>query len=163
MDEDLFITDDCVIKDDTYNSIKDIILCKECQKILKEPMFCVNCQNNFCKNCIKNNCCENPNYVPSKDKRHTLSILKFLCRNCYREIKYDDVESHLKAGCKKVEKPTKLIDLIYNQKRKKFRKLDNDEIKALSNQKLNHLSSKNKFFYFYYSIISNNIRQRPCR
>ena len=142
MIDDLYITDECVIKDDSYKSIKDIIYCQECKNILKEPMFCINCQNICCKNCIKNNCCINPNYILSKDKVHTLSILKFLCKNCKKEIKYDDVQSHLNSKCETNKNPTKYMDLIYNKKEKKLRKLDKDEIKTLTNKPINHLSSK---------------------
>ena len=142
MIDDLYITDECVIKDDSYKLIKDIIYCQECKNILKEPMFCINCQNICCKNCIKNNCCINPNYILSKDKVHTLSILKFLCKNCKKEIKYDDVQSHLNSKCETNKNPTKYMDLIYNKKEKKLRKLDKDEIKTLTNKPINHLSSK---------------------
>ena len=120
MDEKLYIVDDCVIKDDSYNLIKDIILCQNCKKILREPQICLFCQNICCKNCVKKDCCENPNYIASKDKAQTLSILKFLCKNCYKEINYNDVESHLKEGCKQVKNPPKLIELIYNKKKKKI-------------------------------------------
>ena len=153
-----FITDDCVIQDDVYSGIKDIIKCKICSKILKEPMLCRECQSVYCKACIDNIdnkhkiCpkCENPEYVPSIDKSAILSMLKFLCKNCKKEIKYNDVESHLNKGCKKNLTENKLIEQIY--KKKELKKLTPDEIEEVRNKghKINHLSSKNNIFIYIY-------------
>ena len=153
-----FITDDCIIQDDVYSGIKDIIKCKLCSKILKEPMICRECQNVYCKTCIdksankKKICpnCQNPDYVPSIDKKTVLSMLKFRCKNCKNEIKYNDVESHLNTGCKKNVTENKLIEQIY--KKKELKKLTPDEIEEVRNKghKINHLSSKNNIFIYIY-------------
>ena len=151
MINETYITDDDVIEDESYSRIKDLIKCKLCNKILKKPMICKNCQSYFCKVCLdkwrKNeedcpNDCINPSYSLSMDKEALLSMLKFLCQNCKQEIRYSDVESHLKAGCEKNLNQCKLFDAIY--KKKKLKKLRQDEISKITreNKKVNHLSSK---------------------
>ena len=152
MKENDYITDDCIIEDDTYLGIKDLIICPLCSKIFKEPMRCKECQNIYCKTCIddwlkKNNICPgnciNPAYVQSDDKKGVLSLLKFRCQNCKEEIKYNDVESHLNSGCETSRTESKLIESIY--KKKKLKKLTNKEIEEIIDKghKINHISSKN--------------------
>ena len=151
MEKELYITDDCLIEDETYSTIKLLIKCFICNKILKDPMMCNNCQKVFCKACIENypkkdkkcpNKCKNPEYKISGDKNAMLSLLKFRCRNCKGEIKYNDVKSHLDSGCETNVNSTRLADSIYIKK--KLIKLTNKEIQnitELGNQ-INHLSSK---------------------
>ena len=69
-------------------------------------------------------------------------MIKYKCKNCKREIKYNDVESHLKLGCCKKQEEDRLCDIIY--KKKKLKKLTNDEIKAVKDKKkeINHLKNK---------------------
>ena len=161
-----FLTDDCIIEDEVYAGIKDIIKCKYCFKILKEPMICRDCQNVYCKACIDkkpNICkCKNPDYVPSIDKKAVLSMLKYRCKNCKKEVKYNEVESHLNKGCKKNLTETKLIEQIY--KKKKLKKLSYDEIGEITNkgQKINHLSSKKLFLFIFIFVNSNNFGKSPC-
>jgi len=38
--------------DDYYKGIKSLIQCKYCNKILKDPMMCKECQGAYCNNCI---------------------------------------------------------------------------------------------------------------
>ena len=164
-----FITDDDVIEDESYNRIKEMIKCKLCNNILKEPMVCKGCQNVYCKKCIDNwskneddcpNDCISPSYAISYDKAALLSMLNFLCQNCKKEIRYNDVESHLKAGCEKSLYQTKLFDAIY--KKKKLKKLTSEEVSDVrkENKNVNHLSSKLIFIYFL--IISYNLGQTTC-
>ena len=40
------------IEDDYYKGIKSLIQCKYCNKILKDPMMCKECQGAYCNNCI---------------------------------------------------------------------------------------------------------------
>lgn len=148
---DDYINDECIIEDENYLTFKPLMTCQLCNKILKNPMMCLNCQTNFCEKCIEkwsddfDKCpknCEHPNYKPSKDKLALLSMIKYKCKNCKREIKYNDVESHLKLGCGKKQEEDRLCDIIY--KKKKLKKLTNDEIKAVKDKKkeINHLTSK---------------------
>ena len=152
MKNEAFITDDCVIEDEAYLDVKDTIKCDLCKKILKEPIICKNCQSNYCKACIdkwkmtEKKCpninCKEPYYDKSVDKPFILSMLKFLCRNCKEEIKYNDVESHLRSGCKTSKNPSKLYDIIY--KKKKLKKLTSEDVERVKNEghDINHISSK---------------------
>ena len=153
MKNEVFITDDCIVENETYLGWKDNIKCGLCKKILKEPIICKSCQNNYCKVCIDKwkkthikcpNNCEEPDYDKSLDKPFILAMLKFLCRNCKEEIKYNDVESHLKSGCKTTRNPSKLYDIIY--KKKKLKKLTSEEVEKVKNEghDINHISSKKK-------------------
>ena len=151
MKKGLFITDDCIIEDETYLKVKDLIKCVLCNKILKDPMKCNKCEKVFCKSCIENfpkkekKCpkqCKKPKYIECIDKNAILSLLKFRCLNCKEEIKYDDVQTHLSLGCKTNLNSTRLADSLYIKK--KLIKLTPDEIHDLTDlgQKINHLSSK---------------------
>lgn len=153
MENKPYITDDCVIKDETYFGFQNLVKCDICQKILKDPMMCKNCQKVFCKSCIERekscpnkNCMENE-FVESKDKKVMLSMLKFLCSNCKEEIKYEDVEKHLSSGCKKRENELRLSDSFY--KRKALKKLTPEEIAEARNKghKIYQLSGKIKILF----------------
>ena len=50
-DSGVYFDDDCLIEDDYYNSVKNLIKCNFCNKILQEPMMCLDCQSALCKNC----------------------------------------------------------------------------------------------------------------
>lgn len=161
MKNEVFITDDCIIEDEAYLAVKDSIKCGLCKKILKEPIICKKCQNNYCKFCIDKwklinktcpNKCQEPDYDKSADKPFILSMLKFICRNCKEEIKYNDRESHLKSGCKTNRNLSKLYDVIY--KKKKLKKLTMDDVERVKKEgyDINHISSKKKILY----IIINN-------
>ena len=151
MNKESYITDDCIIEDEIYAGIKDLIKCSLCNKILKEPMSCKSCQKTYCKTCIENwskinnkcpNKCENSKYVKSIDKSALLSNLKFLCKNCKEEIKYNHIESHLKSGCETNLTSSTIYQTIY--KKKKLRKLTSEEIKIVKDKgkKITHLTSK---------------------
>ena len=166
---DIYFDDDCLIEDDYYRSIKDLIKCNFCHKILHEPMMCLDCQAAFCKNCKDeleniNHKCEKPSYVQNKSAISLIGQLKYLCKNCKSEIKEIDIENHLKEDCLKNENPSKLINAIY--RKKALKKLNRQEIKSISeqNKKVNHISGKkNKiliFITFSSFYFSNIIRKR---
>ena len=145
-----YIDDDCLIEDDFYNNIKDIIKCQYCYQILKEPMMCNVCTESFCNNCVKkmqkkkskNHTCKKAKYVKNLNVIKAMSKLKYLCRNCKNEITKADIENHLKNGCEKNENPSKLLDSLY--RKKLLIKLNKDEIRKLGekNENINHISSK---------------------
>lgn len=147
-DEEPYIDDNCLIENEYYNDVKEMIKCKYCDQILKDPMMCLTCQAPFCKNCTKNaskknnkiHKCKKPKYVENKTVTKTMGKLKYLCKNCNREILKADIEAHLKEGCAKNDNPTKLMDEIY--RKKKLIKLNEDEIKKLHGKKINHISGK---------------------
>ena len=149
---DSYIDDDCIIKDETFLAFKNLLMCNICNKILKEPMMCKNCQKVFCKTCIEKNkkCeCSGTEFVENQDKYMMLKMIKYLCRNCKEEVKYDDVEKHLGNGCETRENEPRLADCIY--KKHELKKLTDDEIKEVRDkgQQIYHLSGK-KIFYLYY-------------
>ena len=125
MDDDLYpyIDDDCLIEDEFYNDIKEMIECKLCQKLLKTPMMCNVCGSAFCNNCVKkmqkkkdkSHKCKKAKYIENKNVIKMMSKLKYLCRNCKNEVKKEDIENHLKQGCEKLENPTRLMDSIYKK------------------------------------------------
>ena len=142
---DVYFTDDCLIEDEYYNGIKDLIKCKFCHKILKDPMMCNDCQGAFCKSCSEelindNHKCEKPTFAKNKNAIEMIKKLKYLCNNCKREIREMDIEDHIKEGCIKNKNPTKLINSIY--RKKTLKKLDVNEKKKLSDKKVNHISCK---------------------
>jgi hypothetical protein len=151
MEKESYIDDECVIKDETFFNFENFLFCEICKKILKNPMMCSNCQKVFCKACIdeKGDCptigCLG-NISESKDKSAILKMIKFKCRNCKEEVKYDDVENHLKDGCKTQEYEPRLSDCI--NKKLKLIKLTSDKVGNLKSkgEKIYHLSGK-KIFY----------------
>ena len=88
----------------------------------------------------ENHKCENPKYAKSKQTIEILGKLKYLCKNCKKEIYQAYIEDHLKEGCIKNDKPIKLIDEIY--RKKSLKKLNDDEIKKLPGKNINHISGK---------------------
>lgn len=158
-EDDVFFDDSCLIEDDYYSSIKELIKCKICKKILKEPMMCLGCQSAFCKNCTdnlnqENHSCENPKYQENKTAISLLKTLKYLCKNCKSEVKAGDIENHLEKGCQKNENPTKYINEIF--RKQSLIRLNHDEIKKLSEnkKKVNHITSKiNIFIIFFFDLV----------
>lgn len=146
-DSNAYFTDKNLIEDEYYLGIKDLVTCKLCHNILKEPMMCLECQKSFCKNCseeltIDFHLCEKPNFIKNKNVIEMIQKLKYLCNNCKQEVKEADIESHIKNGCIKNKNPTKLIDAIYRKKALKL--LTPGEKNKLSdgNVKVNHISGK---------------------
>ena len=102
-----------LINKSSHNNFLDIIQCKICFNILKNPYDCIKCGNSFCYNCISNminqkkNCpfnCENTLIKPSSYYIISyLSKLKFYCKNkefgCNEEISYENLDNHEK-NCK---------------------------------------------------------------
>ena len=147
--DDLYFDDNCIIEDDYYKCIKNLVTCKFCDKILKDPVMCTQCQEAYCKNCVKQlqnenekHKCENPSYIKNLNAISMLGKIKYLCKNCKNEIKQEDIEEHLNEGCIKHENPKKLIDTMF--KKNCLQKLDRTQIKFLSvdNTKINHISGK---------------------
>ena len=146
-DLDMYFDEDCLIKDEYYNSVKNLIKYNFCHKILQELMMYLRCKVLFCKNCKDelenfNHKCEKPTYVQNKNAISLISQLKYLCKNCKAEVKEIDIENHIKEGCLKNENPTKLINSIY--RKKALKKLTQQEIKRITeeNKKVNHISGK---------------------
>ena len=148
--EDYF-PEESVVKDSIYMLMEDTITCKLCNKIKKDPMMCTNCQKTYCKNCLHNfvntcpNNCENPQYVKSIGVINILSKLKYECQNCGKQIKSEDIKSHLDSNCVKISNIPKTLAEEFKMK-KKLRKLLPEEIKKIkkNGSKISYLSSKKK-------------------
>ena len=149
-DEEPYIDDNCLIENEYYNDVKEMIKCKYCDQILKDPMMCLTCQAPFCKNCTKNaskknnkiHKCKKPKYVENKTVTKTMGKLKYLCKNCKMEIKKENIEEHLNTGCEKNLNESKFMDSI--TRKKTLTKLSKEEIKKLGlhNKRMNHISGK---------------------
>jgi hypothetical protein len=143
-----YIDDNCIIKDETFLGIKSSIICDICKKILKDPVMCSNCQKVFCKACIdeKGECttigCLGNRLDKCADKCVMLGLIKYCCKNCKEVVKYNDVEKHLKSGCKFRENEPTLADCI--NKKHELKKLTKEEVKNAkkNNEEIYHLSSK---------------------
>jgi hypothetical protein len=159
--DNLYFDEDCLIEDDYYRSIKSMIICGFCNKTLKEPMMCSQCQGGFCKACTEKfkkkndkHKCKKPKYKPYLNISSILGKIKYLCKNCKYEIKQEDIENHLKNGCEKNENPTKLLGVTY--KKNLLKKLNEEEKSKLSENSGNvsHISGKiNNLIIFLFSSI----------
>ena len=50
-----YVNEKTLIKDDVFKSLpEDLIICPICTLLMIEPVMCLNCLNNFCKNCQTN-------------------------------------------------------------------------------------------------------------
>ena len=143
-----YFDDDCLIKDEIYNTYKDSVTCKICNKILNEPMMCQKCQKTFCKKCQdefkKDNShkCEKPIYVENKNAASFVNLLKYLCKNCKNEIQKKDIKKHLSEGCVKNENPDEFMNSIFRSY--SLKRLNAEEIKEMSNKKkkVNYITCK---------------------
>ena len=95
--EDLFEETD-IVNVEYYNGIKSMVNCPICLNIIKDPVQCEKCQNNFCSDCVKSvpQCpfrCENSNYNPSLSCKRLLSELKIKCK-CGKECGFDFIKKH---------------------------------------------------------------------
>ncbi len=102
-----------LINKENYTNFLDIIQCKICFNILKNPYDCSSCGNSFCYNCISNllkshkKCpfnCQNVTIKPSSYGIISyLSKLNFYCKNkdygCNEIISYQNLDIHEKE-CK---------------------------------------------------------------
>ena len=138
VEKDEYFSDDCIIQNSFYLAIKDLLICSLCNKILKDPYMCDECQNVYCKKCLENysqlKICPNENkeskFISSITKKELLSKLKYRCKNCLKEVNQIDIKSHLEANCKHneiKEKEKTLAEMIQN--RKELIKLSKEETK----------------------------------
>ena len=160
-----YINEDTIIKNETYNSFPELIICQICQCIMLEPVMCVGCQNYFCIKCINDwkkksgvcpNRCENPIYKSVIEKNRLITKMKFKCiKGCGAEISFDDIKSHYNSNC---------LENIQINNQGKIHIDDEDEnednykskIKILSIDEVTNLRNQNKNFEYVtsnYNII----------
>jgi hypothetical protein len=103
-----YVNKKTLVENEISKMFSSSTLCPLCESILIKPVMCMNCQNNYCKDCIEkwkeknNKCpkgCESPNYQKSIGKNDILSKLKFRCVGCGNEIPYDEAEKHHGSCC----------------------------------------------------------------
>ena len=129
-----YINDRTIVKNDIFKSIKDEIICPKCKFIILEPYYCIDCENNFCKNCTdqKNGkCpmgCEGENL--KLKKKNPLVKLRFKCiKGCGAEIKYNDINNHYDSDC-------------LNNKQANIKFLSKNEMEKIKKEKISYIKSK---------------------
>ena len=136
--KDEYFSDDCVVEDTLYISLKDLITCPLCSKILKEPYICNECQKVYCKKCLEKDyrlkiCPEKKiqtKFSPDVNSNRLISNLKYRCRNCLEIVVQSDIKTHLESNCRKAERVKKektLSEII--QTKKELIKLSLNEVK----------------------------------
>ena len=113
-----------------------MIECFWCHKIVKTPLNCIKCNHIFCRDCfeeISHHWCENRELSTTVDINAHLKGLRFICKNCSNEVKYENIENHIKNGC------IKTANLLMRLEEKEFWELKNEK-------KLYLLKSKNYLF-----------------
>ena len=156
-----YFLDDCIVKNEIYNSLKNFIICPKCKNIFKNPLICSKCSTSFCEKCINDksrceNCFqENIEFKESKSKNELLSSLKYKCKNCLEEVNKSDIITHLQSNCQN-KKEERTLHEIYTTK-KELKRLSQKEMnkKLDNNEKIYVLKSKIKKYNFGFS---NNIR-----
>ena len=163
--KDEYFSDDCIIEDPLYISVKDLIICPLCNKIFKDPYICNECQQVYCKKCLekdsKLNICpyekKKSKFKPYTSRNDLLSKLKYRCKNCLEEVAQGDIDKHLKENCSHnaIRREKTLAEII--QTKKELIKLTKEE--CLFKEISYSLTSKNKFYNknFIYKC-SHNIR-----
>ena len=149
IEKDEYFSDDCIIEDSLFISIKDLLICPLCNKIFKEPYMCTDCMSVYCKKCIQNDSdlkkCPNDGkeskFVNCISKNDLLSKLKYKCKNCLKVIIQTDIKAHLEENCihcEKEEKEKTIAETL--QTKKQMIKLSSKE---MENKKIdNSFSSK---------------------
>ena len=142
-----YITDSCLVQNQLYFSLKDLLICPLCHKILKNPFMCSKCQSTYCKKCLEDfsnmKKCPNDNeeseFNLDKMKNELLSKLKYKCKNCKKEVTQDDIKEHLEGKCKPTEVGHEKTLAQEIQNKKKLIKLSFEEV---LNKEISKLTSK---------------------
>ena len=172
IEKDEYFTDDCIIQDSFFLALKDLLICHLCNKILKEPYMCNECQNVYCKKCLENysqlKICPNENkeskFISSITKKELLSKLKYRCKNCLKEVNQPDINSHLELNCEHneiKEKEKTLAEVIH--RKKELIKLSKEEM--INKEIDNKITSKKIFnkINLFFNKYSNNFGSFWCR
>ena len=151
LEKDKYFPDDSLVEDSLFCSLKDLLVCPLCHKLLKNPFMCNKCQKSYCKNCLEkySNMKKCPNDQEESQFKHSIMInemlskLKYKCKNCQKEITQDEIKSHLEENCEHVEmkKEKTLAEIIHTKK--ELIKLSKEE---MENKKIdNSFTSKTHF------------------
>ena len=152
LEKDEYFDEDSPIEDQLYISLKDLLKCPYCNKLIKNPFMCNKCQKNYCKKCLEDfsNMKKCPNDNKESEFKHSIMInemlskLKYKCNNCKKEILQSDIKSHLETNCKhaEIEHKKTLSEEIHTEK--KLIKLPKDEMEKKNVD--NSLTSKTYFY-----------------
>lgn len=114
-----YVNEDTIIKNESYDLLKDNIICPICSRLMIEPVICLSCQNTYCKKCIQDwkekggNCpnkCENSIINNVIGKNNFITKFKFKCiKGCGAEILFDDIKEHYSSDCLSKKKKIKPI------------------------------------------------------
>lgn len=114
-----YITEDAIVKNDIYKSLKEDIICSICEKLMIMPMECTVCQNQYCQKCIENwkkkgggcpNHCEGAELKKVIQKKRLISKITFRCiLGCGAEILFDELKNHYSIECLTKKKTMKHI------------------------------------------------------
>ena len=149
MEKKNYFSDDCIVENSYYNTLKNLLICPICNKLYKEPLMCSGCQKVYCKKCLteyldKNKCpnnCQNCNYAKSIIKNEMLSKIVYKCKNCSKEVKQNDINAHLESNCQPDLEKRKTLKEIY-QTKKEIVKLSPKEMSKIDKNTINHFTSK---------------------
>ena len=151
LDKEDYFTDDSIVENQLYFSLKDLITCPLCHKILNNPFMCTKCQETYCTKCLENYSnlkkCPKENieteFKHSIIKSEMLSKLKYKCKNCKKEVIKDEIKSHLEENCKYVEleREKTLAEII--KTKKELIKLSKEE---MANKKVDNSFTSNLIF-----------------
>jgi len=146
-----YFSDDCIVEDILFTSLKDLLICPLCKKIFNEPYMCSKCQNVYCKECLRNfsnfkSCpnkdnCKSNKFVKSINKNELISKIKYKCKNCSEEVMRCNINSHLESDCEpKLQQSQTLLEQY--QTKKRLVKLSSKEMGEIDKSKINHFTSK---------------------
>lgn len=141
-----YFSEDCIVEDELFRSLKSLLICPKCNKIYNNPMMCQNCQKIYCHKCIDNTdkkCLnnENHNFVKSLSKNELLSKIKYRCKNCSEIVIQSDIHSHLEKNCIYQEKIEKKLSETFLTK-KKLLKLTSKEMETKNQNDITYFTSK---------------------
>ena len=157
-----YINEETIIKNETFNSFQDLIICQICQCIMLEPVMCMNCQNYYCKKCIDDwqkkskkcpNRCENPNYKSVIERNRLITKMKFKCtKGCGAEILFDDLKNHYSSNCLENKQNNNQENIQINNQENIIDEEKEDihkpKIKILSMDEVTNLRINNKDFEY---------------
>ena len=149
MEKKDYFSEDCIVENDYYKAIKNLLICPLCNKLYKKPLMCSICQNVYCQNCLEQyvkkkicpNNCNNNKFTKSISRNELLSKVVYKCKNCSKEVFLNDIKAHLESNCLPNIEKTKTLSELY-QTKKEIVKLSPEEMKKIDKSKINHFTSK---------------------
>ena len=150
MEKNDYFSEDCIVENAYYITLKNLLICPLCNKLFKEPLMCSACQNVYCQKCLEQylkkkicpNNCQNIEFLKSITKNEMLSKISYKCKNCSKAVIQNDIKAHLESNCHPDLEKTKTLAELY-QSKKEIIKLSHEEMSKIDKRKINHFTSKN--------------------